>query len=178
MISIKIAVKVEGLKRYEESIRQDMAGTGNGPLRQAMDKWPEIFMDYTQTRFMLFSMGGGNWPPLAAATVRKKKHSTILIDSGVLRDSLNPAHKSHRTVKRIPGGVKITQTGGYRRHPGTKSNSRPGGISIGRLAEIHHGGDGHVPPRPIFADPDPATMQKIQRTIEDALKQLGREHGV
>jgi phage gpG-like protein len=88
----------------------------------------------SRNRFAAESGPMGPWAPLAPATIKRKGHATILVETGRLRDSLGSRNQdSVRAITKNPRGK-----GGGRLRYGT---ARP-------WAALHQEGGARVPARP------------------------------
>lgn len=150
-------------------------------------------------RFNTNSRGGGDWPPLAESTKRRRrkgkpirrtnaeqvsieKHfqkQAILVDTGILRSGLNviPTSASFEkiSVAANRADVEVGFSSGI--HPpkknpdGTTPDSKKP-ITITKLAYIHHFGckERNLPARPILVPPDSACMRQMENLVEKELK--------
>ena len=55
-------------------LRQIDAGSRTEALRRVFKQWAVIYRGEMQQRFSDFSRGGGDWPKLAASTIRQRRH--------------------------------------------------------------------------------------------------------
>lgn len=170
-MQVKVKIDTAGLKRYRQQIRAGLQQAEDGPIRNAMKKWAARYRSFLQLRFAKFSRGGGEWPSLKAATIKRKRSSGILMDTGALRAALSP------TLGGIPG--QLEQHGpnyvmvGY--GPGTHPKAK---MAIDELAEIHQLGLGKNPKREIVVPPDRALANKMAEDMMQALRELGDQTGV
>lgn len=129
-----------------------------------MKKWEARYRGFALKRFDVFSKGGGNWAPLAPATIRRRRagSSTILRDKNLLFNALNPAFQNAPgSFSEIGDWIVITGYGGESRYTGKGSN-----VSIADIAEFHDKGDG-VPQRKIIETPDAGTVAAMARDAEN-----------
>jgi len=119
-------------------------------VREVLKSWERLYVSFTLKRFDKFSRGGGDWPKLKAATIRRKGSSAILVDKRYLRLGL-------------ASGIKSTSHSGSRivfaftnksMHPEAK-------MSIAELATIHNDGEGNNPQRRILVVPDQQTVKRL-----------------
>jgi len=72
-VELSIQVNLRPLRR----LRRDLGQLGRrGPFVDLMDKWVARYLGFARRRYVRFSRGGGDWPPLAPATVRKRRRGT------------------------------------------------------------------------------------------------------
>ena len=165
-----VHINLAPLKKFKDTIEQDLRGSGSGPVRKALQHWGLRFRQFIQERFDKFSRGGGGWPDLKPSTKRARRQGngggsfTILRDTNTLFSALDPAfsRKPGQLQEDIPFGVKVGY-GGSARHP-------KAGMTIVRLAQIHNDGLGTVPARPIIVPPDARTVKLM---VQDMAKAIG-----
>ncbi len=146
------------------------------------------YRESMRKRFISFSKGGGDWPPLDEKTVGttiKKSRPNETRTIKPIRDTQNKAKKipkASRTSKKHPilrqtgqlleglnpslsssGSEKITDFNtvavGF-----SNSNHVNSNLSISRIASIHHYGEG-VPKRTILVMPDNQAIDKMRKLI-------------
>ncbi len=132
----------------------------SGAIDKMLKQWGIVYLAAMRRRFRNFSRGGGNWPPLAEATIIRKGSSSILIDVGALFAALSPGAPGN-TFKRTRSGILVGMVSGGN-HPNA-------GISLAELADIHHTGKGNNPERPIIESPN---QQVINQFIKIASKAI------
>lgn len=191
-----VTVDMSPLKRFARAFAAGMAGAP-GPIN---DMWLQIgdrILTFWGRRFDIFSAGGGDWAPLTKATKQRKQkradkgrpsarsrraiqalrsrgvakagESRILKDTGQLRQALGSGSKGNVLI-RIPNGIRVGIGG--------EDSHSDAGMTIGRLAEIHHKGLGHNPKRKIVIKQlDKETIKGIQTDVKRAVGKLGRIHG-
>ena len=145
------------------------AGGGRGPIGAALRAAGGAYMGFIRERYVDYSRGGGNWPPLAPSTIRSRRKgkgkqarqtaaifqaqgmpagaASILIDTGTLLGSITPGQ--HKTED-IPAGVRV----------GTEVE----------YAKYHQRGQG-VPQREIFVQPNQRTVDRIHDILERGYQQ-------
>lgn len=129
--------------------------------RSVYNQWAARYRSFLQSRFVRYSRGGGDWPPLKRKRKRgAKKRAAILRNLGTFFHVLDPAFKSNpgQLQKEIPNGVRVG-FGGPDRHPETD-------MTVARLAEIHHFGLGHMPERQIIVDPSDEVQRGMVTDVE------------
>ncbi len=86
-----VTVNVGRIEGFRHAIRTEMIGDDNaGPIRTAMHQWGVRYRSFLQRRFLAFSRGGGDWPPLAASTIRARRSTA--------KTKLQRAKKSYRSA--------------------------------------------------------------------------------
>jgi hypothetical protein len=126
-------------------------------------------------RFATFSRGRGDWPPLAPATVKRRRKGkrgsgqvahAILRDTNMLFASLQPSSGGLLKPKTLPLGLRVS-------FGSTKKYSD--GPTLNAVATYHHKGGGRLPQRIILALPDPPTIVKMANAGKKiVLRTLGR----
>lgn len=165
-----VTIDLKPLKRFQRQLKNDLRGSGQGPVRAAMKQWGARYRAFVQRRFKRNSRGGGGWPPLAASTIRRRRGKrskvAILIDTGTLFRALDPVfnRKPGQIQEDIPFGVRVGY-GGPGQHPSGK-------LTVADIAEFHQKGGGHLPQRKIIVPPDANTTAAMRRDMERALKRM------
>lgn len=132
-------------------------------------QWAARYRAFLQHRFTRLSREGGTgeWPGLKRKRRRgAKKRAAILRDTGTLFNVLNPTFQNNpgQLQQNIPDGVRVG-FGGPGVHPS-------GSMTVARLAEIHHFGEGHMPERQIIVDPDDEVQRKMALDVERYWKKV------
>lgn len=136
------------------------------------EAWGTIYRAAMQERFSKFARGGGDWEPLAPSTIkrrrrpkrgRKKKQRTasILMNTGTLWGTLSPQFN-------VDGQYQVIDKNSV--SIGIEGGEHPSGMTIGKLAAIHHYGTEHIPARSILVEPDEATQDQMARAMEIGLQ--------
>jgi len=167
-------VDLRPLDRFRRQLTADLRGSGNGPVARATQfLWTERYLLYCRNRFRANSAGGGDWAPLAAATVaqdarRGTRRKGILNISSAIFNSLFRGRPGN-VVLRIRNGVRVG-VGGNAAHPRART-------TIAKLARRHHKGDPgrNLPARPILYPPDQATKTGLVKDMAAALRTLVRK---
>jgi len=162
-------------------------------MRSGMASASMELMRFEQRRFRSASGGDGTWPDLTFSTKQKRirrdaraaksktritrqlvmgQHVPIELDTGTLERGLFEQGGSGHFQKITADAVSEGVAGGS--HPRFKG-------TVGALAAIQHYGAGHVPARPLMAQPDGAAMtmigakitQGVQATVAAVISQYG-----
>ena len=188
-----VEVNLVPLAEYERAIRQAAGTSAAGHMRTALRQWGLRYRSEMQERFDRFSKGGGDWPPLAASTIRRRRKGkgrtvkigstirtvargtvSILRDTGTLFMALQPQFSGRpgQLQEDIPYGERVG-FGGPAQHP-------KGALTVGALAAIHHAGGkrGRPPQRTLLVDPSLRTVALMAQDVERALQRIARETGV
>jgi len=182
-----VRLNLEPLRRFAAAIRGDLRRTSNGPVRRAMRQWAARYRSFAQQRFDRYSKGGGDWPPLAASTKRRRQKArkgskgrkkgaarsfSILRDNDLLFEALETpwTSKPGALQEDISFGIRVGY-GGPARHPGGKA-------SIADIAGFHDTGAGNLPRRQIIDVPDARTLVAMANDTERALGEMARITGV
>lgn len=189
MISCKVTVNLDGLKRFAAVIAEDLRSKGNGPVRDAIRQWAARYRAWAQERFDKYSKGGGDWSPLADSTVKGRRKGprwntkgqfvkkgsaeaaamkvAILRDTGTLFSALAPVFggKPGQLQEDLPFGVRvgIGGPGGY----------KGGTATIADIAQFHQVGSGHLPVRKIIVEPDQDVVARMVDDMQRAVDKLG-----
>jgi hypothetical protein len=179
MFSVEVTWKLNAYDKAPDEIRAQLSGA-EGPLRDALRNAGMIYIDAMQKRFTRLSKGGGEWPPLALETIRKRASkrkvfgvkiysNLILVDTQTIFTTLTPIWNNAapgQIARDIENGVEVG-IGGPSRHPESK-------MSIGQLAYIQHQGTQRIPSRRIIVTPDEATATAMQNALSLGLQQTLR----
>jgi hypothetical protein len=178
--TVTVKINLEPLRKYAAIVAQDLRGSGNGPIRDAMRQWAVRYRSYLHERFDSNSKGGG-WPPLAQSTQRRRRGArrgaagprvfSLLRDTGTLFNALTPefSRKPGQLQEDIPFGVRVG-FGGPAKHPKGKA-------SIADVAHFHQIGAGPLPVRKIIVEPDDATVKRMVSDMDRAVARLLKETG-
>lgn len=164
---MKTTVDLSPLSRFQDALNKDLRFKSNGPIRQALRAWAGIYGSWLRTRYRRLSRskGGGAWPALAKSTIKKKGHSLILIETGLMLKELSvDFERKPAKRKDIALGVKVLTFEG--------SPSYDNGKSVSDVAGYHQKGAGHLPKREIVVDPPPHILRKMAKRLEKAIKSL------
>lgn len=132
------------------------------PIRDALREWVQIYSNFVNKRFLVFSAGGGNWAPLLDSTIERKGHNAILIDSEVMFKNLDPKMKALKGVKTWGAIVSMELDFGG----GAIYDS---GVAVATVIKAHQEGTATLPQRKIFDVPDQETRilmaERLKRGI-------------
>ena len=161
-MAIEVKVKIDGLDRLRKAIQANPA-LG----RDIAAAWSTIYRAFVRQRFVAQSRGGGEWPPLAASTVARRRKGrgngspAILRDTGALLAALQPALGNEGLLQATPRPLGFTATLGGGR-------SYKNGATLVEVATYHHEGAGRLPARTILVVPKAQTI----RTMSAKAKQI------
>lgn len=161
-MAIEVKVQIEGLKRLRKQVDRNPA------LGKAIaDAWSTIYRAFTRQRFHKLSRGGGGeWPPLSAATLRARRkgsgqgNAAILRDTGAMLASLQPSLGSGGMLQSTPRPLGFTAFLGG-------SQSYANGPTLSEVAEYHHTGAGRLPVREILVMPGAETIRTMSRKAQE-----------
>lgn len=165
---------MSGLKRLTRQIRGGVRGTSPGPIDTMLKRWGVRYLTFARRRYLRLARGGGEWPPLKAATEarrkrparhrrkKQKRRHSILINTMTLLGALQVGAPGNE-FRRLPGAIKCG-FGGNQKHP-------EGRASIADIGRFHDQGLGNLPQRQIIVEPDEQTKSGMR---EDA-KRCGQE---
>lgn len=142
-------------------------------MRAALERASSVYMRSMFRRFTRFSMGGGSWAALAPATVARKGHDAILVESDTLRNALDPARIRNSGLLSVGHqGFQVGIPSGMD-HGGSR-------LDIASLAKVHHFGlansrNKRLPARPILVKPDLIIQYRMNLEIYKGLKELVKQ---
>lgn len=173
LVYATIRTNMKGLRRYQADIHDAIASHKRNAVHDAIEQWAIRYRTFIQRRFVKFSRGGGNWPPLKSKRKRGKKGaSAILRDTGTLFTALTPIFKGSPGALQeyIKGGIRVG-FGGPSRHPG-------GRATVADIASFHQTGAGYLPVRKIIVEPPRRVVGQMVDDMVRALRKLGKIHNV
>lgn len=174
----KVTVDTRGLRQF----RKKLDGALNKD-RRIINRWAIIYRTQLHDRFKILSQGGG-WAPLKLATIKKRSRvpyrfglRAILRHMGQLFKALSPIYRSYpgQWQKFHKDGVSIGIAGGAKHMEYRRGKYVRGKHSIGRIAQMHHRGEGNNPRRMIVVEPNQDTLRKMQMATTKTLQQIARE---
>lgn len=127
---------------------------------KAMDR---IYRAFIRLRWRRFSRGNGNWAPLAKATIKRKGHDLILIDTKLAYESVSPQFEEVFSIqpnKRTQYKAEVTF--------GSKE-VYPSGISVNQVMAWHQEGTARMPARPVLVSPDTGTKYNMERKCKELI---------
>lgn len=153
MISGDIRINLKGLIKYLGFL------SGNKATRPMLIKWGARYRAFVQRRFIKFSRGGGDWPPLKRKRKRGKLSSAkILRNTGTMLAALTPVFKD------VPGQIqKYRQLSVLVGYGGPSAHPSGGTATIADIAEFHQTGAGNLPERKIIVPPDSRTLNGMAK---------------
>ena len=161
MLTLTINVHATAPLGTLQRIREGLAVGAPGPVRQGLNDSVDRYEAYIRRRFDRLSRGGGEWPPLAPSTLRRKLASgrttisngrrvnnrartagagRILVETGALRQSLEISGANH-VRQSIPNGVRT-------------------GSKDPKIA-FHQWGTARIPARPVYVPPTPQVARQM-----------------
>jgi hypothetical protein len=167
MLEVTTVVRIPGLSKFTKRLRSDPALS-----RRVTNVWAARYRGFVWSRFARFAAGGGNWKPLSAATLARRRKGSgkgspaILRDKGQLFNALDPniTNGAGRYTKHIPFGVEIGY-GGSAKHEG-------GSATVAQIAKWHNDGAGNLPQREIIVAPP---LELITSMASDCERILGSD---
>lgn len=168
-----VVVDMKRLDRFAAEIDRGLRSTQPGPMRTVLKQWAAVYRSFLQLRFVAFSRGGGDWPPLKPATIKARKGEgvgvAILTDLALLKGALQPQFigAPGALEEQIPFGIRVGY-GGPDKHPG-------GGATVAEIASYHQTGAGRLPVREIIVPPDVSTERRMAGLMVRKLQDMA--HG-
>lgn len=155
--------------------------TDTGPFGAMRRQWAARYSAWIREVFVRNSLGDGDWPPLKASTLLRRRHgknkvrvvrrskrgnilwkpsvrTAILRDTGVLFGALIVGAYGNETAP-IQGGIMF----GFSDLPHDKS-----GTSVAKIASYHQSGGGTLPQRKILRGTDEIDPSVLRAMAEDA----------
>lgn len=201
---ITIDVDLSALKEYEERVDAELNHQRSGPVAKAMKQWAVRYRSFAQERFDKASKGGGGWPPLSPATLRRRRKGKKagrnraggnvagrnkagrLVDSrgrfvravkaSILRDMGILFAVLSPTFSGKPGQLEQNIPYGIRvGFGGPHKHASGGSATIADIASFHNNGEGFLPKREIIVEPTANVTAAMATDMERALKKLGDE---
>lgn len=129
--------------------------------------WGMIYLSFMKFRFIKFSQGGGDWPPLAQSTKDGRRgngdKAAILRNTNLMFASLSAV--GFIVLASVNGDLAVIniKLDLSRRYPN-------GQATVADVALFHDKGGGRLPQRKIFENPDPLTTNKLARAAKDILR--------
>jgi len=172
---MRITYELEALKKFISKFKAELKD-GTGILGKALKDWAFVYKLFTLERYNTFAAGGGDWPPLAPSTVRKKEKKgldpRILIETGTLFDTLdpslsfNPDGSSEITIMNGIVGVGFNED----MHAPSIEKGHP--LTIAELGGFHQRGTVNMPQREILVSPDKDATEEMVDIMQVAIVDL------
>jgi hypothetical protein len=155
-----------------EAVRAGLNVGAPGPVRQGLGDAVDRFEAWLRRRFDRLSRGGGEWPPLAPSTLRRKLASgrttissgrrvnnrartaaagRILVETGALRESLEFSGKNHVRMS-IPNGIRT-------------------GSKDPKIA-YHQFGTSRIPARTVYVPPTPEVARLMAADFAVGIRKM------
>lgn len=155
--------------KFAGHLSASQLGKHRGPMKACYKKWGVRYLAETKRNYYINSRGGGDWPPLAASTLKQRrgegKRAAIMIDTGTIVGALDAGAKGS-LFKYIRMGVRVG-FGGPERHPEGKATIRD-------IAVFHDEGQGRLPKRQILRQPSRKLLVAMKMDLRVAIKTIGR----
>ena len=168
-LSTKVVLNLHGLRRFREALESDLRTSEAGPIRDALKDWAVLMNRYLTRRWR----EGDNWPPLAEATLARKRRLGLrreilrATDQMYQAFAIEVSRKPGRISEAIPFGIRVGFGGGMQYPHDTAK-----GLTIAELASIHQKGGGRLPQRKIIVPPDTATRAKMRAVMQKAMMKV------
>ena len=135
-------------------------------MRTAVGMWRKRYNDFTYKRYLRFSAGGGTWPVLKKKTIKQKRKgkAKILIRFKTLISNLKGTTSVRQKNWSISAGF-------------TSNKEHYSGMTMDKLAAIHHFGLGRVPVRTILVRPPKEVVDKMKSDVAIAAKRAAKKSG-
>lgn len=121
------------------------------------------YRSFLYKRFDRFSRGGGNWRKTKAMKRSKKKKFILRISHTLFKALSAVFRKLPGQFEEFKEGKVLTGIGGPGKHPNAN-------MKVGRLAAIHHHGEGYQTQRKIVVRPDSELKKVLVQDLRSKLK--------
>lgn len=154
---IKVTVEVPGLTKIRQAVLDSPQ-----LAKDIVGVWKQIYRSFIRQRFVSFSRGGGDWPPLKPSTLAKRRKgkgsgtAAILRDTGLLFASLQPGVEGTGLLQATDRPLGFTAF-----MDSKQTYAKGGGVSLGDVANFHQTGAGRLPVRKIIDVPDRDTVAQM-----------------
>lgn len=203
MVGVRVKIDTFPLRKFEQSLstRQLSPILGRMYFRVAA-----VYASYARRRFVQYSRGGGDWPPLSRATLAARRSGAGTTDTITVRGKQRRIRFGSAAILRDTGqlfrGLTIGASDNYLTvRPrgvvyGFKDNKHGGAFAslFGRLrarvtargrrkptvreiAVFHQRGGKRLPRRVILAQPDTQTRQQMSGAVGMAIREAMRAAG-
>ena len=75
MLNITVTLESSGLDAITAGLAQSQGSSPPAPIRDMYTKWASRTQAFNEERFDRFSVGGGDWAPLALSTIRRRQEA-------------------------------------------------------------------------------------------------------
>lgn len=176
MLYSVVSVDLKGLKQYNDRIHDQLQTGVDGPVSKCLRLWAVRYRSFAQLRFDQYSRGGGDWAPLAASTMKRRRQGKgpkkfgILRDTGTLFAALAPTFiGSPGAIEAlIPFGI-LCGYGGNQRY--VDGHGKISHATIADIASFHN--DGFIPRLPkrqIIVEPPMYLLDTMAKDMDKALE--------
>lgn len=160
-------------------------------IRKVYKQWAARYRAFLRERYDRLSRGGGEWPPLSEATIRRRrgyqkalkkfltgKTEIFSFKTSILRDTNTMFTALQPTFKGAPGALEEDIEHGIRVGYGGPQRYKDGGAAtIADIASFHQEGAGKLPKREIIVPPDNNTMEAMTRDMDRGVAQMLKDTG-
>lgn len=82
MLNITVTLESSGLDAITAGLAQSQGSSPPGPIRDMYTQWGRRAQGFNEERFDRFSIGGGDWAPLALSTIRARRKASVSAKAG------------------------------------------------------------------------------------------------
>jgi len=168
-LQIGYHVRLPGLKAWADMFNADGGFVKHPEVAALIRDWFTAYQRYLIARYSQYSGGGGDWIPLAASTLERKKRG------GLLDYILRATDLLYESFALDLVEVDIADTGLYIRvAPGGGTGvSYPGrSISAAEVLFLHQEGTSRMPARPVVVPPEQQMIDELAQKLEAMLAQI------
>lgn len=159
-------LNIRPLQKFKTALHREVT-TGSNRENDLYTAWARRYLAFLRERFRRNRSGGGDWKPLAPATLANGKPRRGILDvTGAIFNALRPGQPGN-LMERTATGMKVG-VGGGAKHPDANA-------TIAQVAIWHDQGTATIPRRPIIVPPDPTLRKQIQDDARRALARIAKE---
>jgi len=202
---LKVRINVRGLNAMRRKAR---AAPADKVFERMYRQWAVRYRRFTRREFLTASRGGGRWDPLAASTIRRRRHGGGAVNANgkikrisgggkrgvraqrkalasgggqvaILRDLGKLYDATDPVFSNAPGAWEKLVQNGIEVGFGGPAKHPNGSATIADIAAFHQfGNEPKMPAREILLDPDAQTMQGMEGDAERAMAALIRDSDI
>lgn len=173
-LQLTVAVNLYGLRKFKDALADaDLRTSESRPIRNAVEQWGVLITDFLTTRWVIFSLGGGNWRALNAKYLAWKTRKGLLpfilraTDQAISLFSAKFARKPGAMGSDVKFGVRVSF--GEAMQVPHMTNPQ---MTVASVMMLHQQGVGRLPQRKVIVGPDTETRGKMRAVMDAALREV------
>lgn len=99
MLNITVTLESSGLDAIVAGLAQSQGASPPGPIRDMYMQWGRRAQGFNEERFDRFSIGGGDWAPLALSTIRARRKASREARAGNFNAKYGGSGLDHRGAR-------------------------------------------------------------------------------